>query len=173
MMRHITALLLSGILIPAATGCGPGNVDLKRDIEIIDVTTGWLDGGIVQGEKNKLQPSASFRIRNRGSRPLTFVQITGVFHRVVDPARSATDTWGDSTIFAIHSDPLQPGQTTGVLRLYSEEGYTGEEPRARMLANSNFRDVQVKLYGKHGASDPVQLGEYPVARKLVGAVPKT
>lgn len=173
MFPQLATVLLGAGLVLGAAGCGRSDVNLKRDLEIRDISTGWLDGGIVQGPKNKLQPSATFRLKNRGSEPLSFVQITAVFLRVTDPTRSTTETWGDSTIFAIHKNSLQPGQETGPFTVYSEEGYTGEEPRAKMLTNSNFRDVRVRLFGKHRAADPVPLGEYLVTRKLAGTVPKS
>ena len=39
-------------------------VDLPKALEVTDVTTGYFDAGIVEGNKNKIVPTISFRLKN-------------------------------------------------------------------------------------------------------------
>ena len=60
-----TASLLAFVLTAAlaASGCGK-TVDLATGLQVLDVSTGWFDAGIVDG-KNKLVPSVSFTLQER------------------------------------------------------------------------------------------------------------
>ncbi len=52
----VAALVLS----LGAAGCGAPDVDVAKVVKVADITTGWFDVGIVDGQ-NKLVPSAVVR----------------------------------------------------------------------------------------------------------------
>ena len=157
-MRALTPflLLLAGL---ASAGCGP-LVDLTKGLQVIDVSTGWHDDGVVDG-KNKLVPSIAFRLRNVSDQPLRVLQVNAVFRRVNDP-----NEWGAVFLAVPQSGPLQPGATTPLLTIKSRLGYTGEDPRSDMLKNSRFVDARVEIYAKYSSAQWARISQYPIERHL-------
>jgi hypothetical protein len=160
-MRRMRALppfllLLAGL---ASAGCGPF-VDLTKGLQVIEVSTGWHDDGVVNG-KNKLVPSVAFRLKNVSDQPLNVLQVNAVFRRVNDP-----NEWGAMFLAVPQSGPLQPGATTPLLTIKSRLGYTGEDPRADMLKNSQFVDAKVEIYAKYASTQWARVAEYPIERHL-------
>jgi hypothetical protein len=138
------------------------SVDPTAALEAIDVVTGWYDEGIVEGQKNKLVPSVSLRLRNKSEQELTQVQINAIFRRVGE-----AEMWGEHYGWAVRRDPLVPGATTDPLVMRSALGYTGEQPRMQMLQNTQFVDAKVEIFLKHGSKGWAKLTEFQVARQLL------
>jgi hypothetical protein len=155
--RFGAAVLLAAL----SSGCSPA-VDLTRALEVIIVSTGWFDEGVVRGGVNKLVPSVSFQLKNVSDQPLTVLQANVLFHRVTDP-----EEWGSGFLRVRGSDGLAPGDTTEVLTVKSQNGYTGSEPRVDMLKNKEFVDAKVRILGKTGSGQWTRLGEYPVERRII------
>ena len=61
------------------SACGPA-VDLTKGLQILDVSTGWFDAGIVNGQ-NKLVPAISFKLKNVSDQKLTVLQVNVLFKR--------------------------------------------------------------------------------------------
>jgi len=156
-MRPLMPFLLLAVL--ASAGCGP-LVDLTKGLQVLDVSTGWHDDGVVDG-KNKLVPSVTFEIKNISDQPLSVLQVNAVFRRVNDPTE-----WGAVFLAVPQSGPLQPGATTPALTIKSRLGYTGEDPRSDMLKNSLFVDAKVEIYAKYASAQWARIAEYPIERKL-------
>ena len=156
-MRPLMPLLLLAVL--ASAGCGP-LVDLTKGLQVLDVSTGWHDDGVVDG-KNKLVPSVTFEIKNISDQPLSVLQVNAVFRRVNDPTE-----WGAVFLAIPQSGPLQPGATTPALTIKSRLGYTGEDPRSDMLKNSLFVDAKVEIYAKYASAQWARIAEYPIERQL-------
>jgi hypothetical protein len=152
-------LLLAAPLIAAA--CGRGT-DLAASAKLTDVTTGWYDAGVTQDGKNKLVPSISLRIRNEGRTALGSTQLNLIFKRIIDK-----DEWTTAFVRGIGSEGLPQGQTSPPIVVRAQQGYTGIQPRAQMLANKQFVDFKVEVFGKHGSATWVKLGEFPIARQLL------
>jgi len=163
-MRSPHILLFTCLWLAAtlAGACAGKPVDLKKDLEVTDVVTGWFDAGVVGG-KNKLVPSISFRLKNVSSEPIASVQVMLTFRQVTDKDIE----WGSAYAKGIGPEGLPPGATTPSIVLRSERGYTSEAPRAQMLQHSQFVDTNVLLFGKHGSQTWVKLGEYLVKRILL------
>lgn len=158
--RSAAGWLAATLVLVMAAGC-TARVDVSEQLEVIDVTTGWFDAGIVDG-KNKLVPTISFRLRNRGDRPIASVQVNAVFRRMGED-----EAWGDAFLQAIGSAGVPPGQATDPIVLRSHLGYTGEQPRAEMLQHSDFVDAQVELYARHRSPQWISLGEFTIDRQLL------
>jgi hypothetical protein len=151
-------------LLAVTPGCLP-NINLSRDIVMTDITTGWFDAGIVkspEGEKNKLVPSISFALMNKGSVKVVSVQLIAVF-RLVGDDEELGSTW----VKGIGSEGLAPGASTPPMVLRSNLGFTGLQPRAQMLENKAFRDAHVIVSAKYGSENWVKLGEYLIKRQLL------
>lgn len=158
--RRAAWRLLAGGVVFVTVACSPAR-DLRRDLQIVDVTTGWFDAGLVDG-KNKLVPTISFRLKNVSSEPIASVQINGVFRRVGEE-----DEWGNAFVRAIGSDGLAPGAVTAPIVLRSQLGYTSEQPRLEMLRHRQFIDARVELFGKHGSAQWIKLAEVRIERQLL------
>lgn len=143
------------------SGCGPA-VDLKKDLQVVEVTTGWFDAGIIEG-KNKLVPTISFILKNASDHPVTSVQINLAFWRTGEDGEFD----GAFLASAIDRRGLAPGAQTPRITLRGTVGYTGDQPRAEMLQHRLFKDATARLFCKRGSSQWVLLGEFPIERRLV------
>ena len=158
MRAPVRLLLLLGLL--ASTACGP-TVDLRKGLQILDVSTGWYDAGLVDGQ-NKLVPVVSFKLKNVSDQKLVTLQINALFRRVEEK-----EEWGSGFLTAAGSQGLAPGATTPTLTVKSNLGYKGPEPRQEMLRNTHFVDAKVELSAKYGSTQWVRIAEYPIKRELI------
>jgi hypothetical protein len=149
------------LLLLACAGCGPP-VDLATSLHVQDVSTGWFDAGIFNGQ-NKLVPSISFSLKNTSRQKLVSLQINALFRRVTEK-----DEWGSGFVTAAGSEGLAPDTVTPSMTIRSPRGYTGSgESREEMLRNSHFVDASVELFAKYGSSQWKRIGEFPVTRSLI------
>jgi hypothetical protein len=154
---------LAGVVLAAAlsVSCGASEAAVAA-LEPIDVVTGWYDDGIVEGQKNKLVPSVTLKLRNKSDKSVRSIQINAIFRRVGEQ-----EMWGEYFGWAIRGEPLAAGATTNQLVMRSMLGYTGEQPRMQMLQNTNFVDAKVEIYLKQGSRVWAKLAEYPIQRQLL------
>jgi hypothetical protein len=158
-MSWCARLLLVGVVVCA--GCAKP-VDLTTGLRVQNVTTGWFDAGIVNGQ-NKLVPSISFTLKNVSDQNLIALQVNAVFRRVTEK-----DEWGNGFLNVARPQGLAPGATSAPLNIRSQLGYTGsDQSREDMLGNSHFVDAEVELSAKYGSVQWKRIGEYPVTRRLI------
>lgn len=151
-----TLLLASSL----GTSCGPP-VDLKTSLQVGEVTTGWFDQGIVDGQ-NKLVPSIAFTLTNTSDRDISSVQLNVVFRRAGE-----ADEWDAVFMRGLGTDGLAPGASTSQLVVRAKLGYTGDQPRAQMLQHPQFVDAKARIFAKHGSAQWVELGDFPIERRLL------
>src|SRR5712691_11642712 len=113
-MRAWLRACLASLML-AATACGPV-VDLRQGMQIEDVSTGWFDAGLVNGQ-NKLVPSISFKLKNISDQTLSVLQVNVLFRRVDDPQE-----WGAGFLTVAGSSGLPAGATTEMLTIKSNLG---------------------------------------------------
>ena len=155
----VRSLVLCLALLSSA--CAPA-VDLTKGLQILGVSTGWFDAGIVNG-RNKLVPSISFALKNVSDQKLATVQVNALFRRVTEK-----DEWGSGFLTVVGSAGLAPGAGTATFTIRSQLGYTGtDQSREDMLRNSHFVDAEVELFAKYGSTQWTRIGTYPVARRLI------
>lgn len=155
------AFRLAVLLVVLTSACGGPTVDLTKNLEILEVSSGWLDMGLVNGQ-NKLVPSISFKLKNTSDQALIVLQVNALFRRL-----SEDEEWGSGFKMVARPDGLAPGATSDTVTVSSHLGYTGTEPRAVMLENSQFVDAKVELFAKYGSIQWVRMGEYPITRQLI------
>jgi hypothetical protein len=159
-MRAWLRACLAGLLL-ASTACGPA-IDLRQGMQIVDVSTGWFDAGLVNGQ-NKLVPSISFKLKNISDQTLSVLQVNVLFKRVNDPQE-----WGSGFLTVAGSSGLAVGATTQMLTVKSNLGYTGsDQTRLEMLKNAHFVDAKVEFSAKYGSTQWVRLADFPVTRQLI------
>ena len=77
-----------------------------------------------------------------------------------------TDHWDD--VFVQRIVFGADGQTEPIT-VRTETGYTGDPPqtRAEMLQHTDFRDMDVQIFGKQGGSQWIELHRVRIARQLL------
>lgn len=159
MTRATFCLLL--LLALTASSCGGPTIDLKSALQVDELTTGWLDQGVVNGQ-NKLVPSVAFKFKNTTNQPISTLQGNIIFRRVGE-----NDELGNGFVRVTGTEGLAPQTSSQVLRVSSQHGYTGTEPRQQMLANKLFVDARVQVFAKYSSTQWVLIGEYPIERRLI------
>jgi hypothetical protein len=158
MYRPIWLILALAIVLG---GCTP-DVDLTEGLEVLDVSSGWRDAGVVDG-KNKIVPSLSLKLKNVSDQKLGALQLNVLFRRVTEP-----DTeWGSSFMTASPQGGLPAEQTTEEQVAVSDLGYTGTEPLPQMLQHRLFVDTTARVFAKYGSRSWTLIGEYPVERRIL------
>ena len=157
--RLVSRTLLAAAATLLLAACAPSH-DLRKDIELVDVTTGWYDVGA--DGMNKIVPTVTLRIRNKSSEDLHRLQVNAVFRRVGE-----TQEWGARFVKGVDDDGLAGGGTTNQIVLRSERGYTSTEGNERMLQNREFVDAKVDIFGRTGSSRWIKMGEFQIDRTLV------
>lgn len=160
-LRPALPIVPLALMASLASGCGTA-VDVKKDLQVTDVVTGWYDAGLVEANKNKLVPRVSFRVKNVSAATVSSVQINAVFRVVGD-----VQELGSMFVRGIGPEGLAAGQSTETFSLQSALGYTGEQPRLQMLQHEQFQDAQVEIFAKPGSSQWVKLAEYKIDRQLL------
>lgn len=148
------------VLAFASAACGPP-VDLEASLQVGEVTTGWFDQGIIDGQ-NKLVPSIAFTLTNTSDRDLSSVQLNVVFRRAGE-----AEEWDAVFMRGIDTAGLAPGASTALMVVRAKLGYTGDQPRAEMLQHPQFVDARARIFAKHGSAQWVELGDFPIERRLL------
>jgi hypothetical protein len=157
MCNRMVACVVAALLL---AGCARSR-DVQKDLQLVEVRTGWYDAGIVQG-KNKLVPSISLKVKNVSGEEIANVQMNAIFRRVGEQ-----EAWGEHFVRAVDTNGLKAGGTGGDIVLRSNLGYTGDQSRAEMLQNTQFVDARVEIFGKHGSNNWAKMGEFTIDRKLL------
>jgi hypothetical protein len=162
LLTRTPGLALVALLALFSSSCG-SSVEAVAALEPVDVVTGWFDDGIVEGQKNKLVPSVTLKLRNKSNEELSSIQINAIFRRVGEQ-----EMWGEYFGWAIPRDPvLAAGAETDPLVMRSALGYTGTQARMQMLQNKEFVDAKVEIFLKQGSKVWAKLAEYPIQRQLL------
>jgi hypothetical protein len=153
-------LLLAAVMLGAAA-CAPP-VDLSKNLQVVDVTTGWNDAGITEDGQNKLVPFVQFKLKNNSDQSLPVLQVNAMFRPLKEDKE-----WGSRFQSVTGSEGLAAGATTPVITLQSDRGAKGTDPRATMMKSSYFVDARVQLSAKYGSAQWTKIAEYPVAHQFV------
>jgi len=157
-MLHHSRLALVVLALTWSASCG-SRVDLSK-IEVVDTFSGWYDNGVKDG-KNHLVPSLSFRLRNGGDTPATYVQLTVAFW--MDGADGEYD---DREVSGIGETPVPPGGSSEPILVRATHGYTLEQRRAELFTHSQFRDVTARILAKRDGRI-LRIGEVRIDRRLL------
>ena len=149
------------VLSLCAAGCGSPDVDIAKVVKVGNVTTGWFDVGIVDGQ-NKLVPTVVFTVTNTGTETLAGLQVFTVFRFIGE-----TEELGSGLVVLRGNDALAPNATSKPITVRANWGFSGLQPRAQMLMHSQFKDARAEIFAKFGAKPFVKIGEAKIARQLL------
>ena len=127
-----------------------------------NVVTGWFDAGVTDDGKNKIVPSISLTLTNTGGDATGGIQLNCIFRRVGDP-----EEWSTALVRVVDTGGLAPGAASKPVVVRAPQGYTGMQPRTQLLDNKLFIDAKVEVFGKHGSSSWVKLGDFRIDRQLL------
>jgi hypothetical protein len=163
MLRGVASACVVALALLSA-GCGTP-VDLKKTLQVTDVSGGWFDAGIVDG-RNKLVPSITCRFKKTTDQSLRPLSVNAVFKRLPGPGTPATEE--DFEEVYVQSVTFD-GNETAPLTVRPNHGYTADPPQSRadMLKNSQFRDIRVHLFAKHSSSQWVEVAQFDIPRQLL------
>lgn len=138
---------------------------LKSSIELVDISSQWLvKEKIVEPDFKGviLVPEVSFRIRNVGSRKLSFVFLLGVF-RFLDNGR----TIGEGYQMALRQ-PLRPGGESGIVNLRCGFGYRASSAEAFEKNRKDWRNAFTEVFAKSKNSKLVLIKTFYISRIISG-----
>jgi len=158
-MSRLAPLALLALL---AAACGGPPAPLDTVVKVDNVITGWFDAGVTDDGKNKIVPSISLTLTNTGGDATGGVQLNCIFRRVGDP-----EEWSTALVRVVDTSGLAPGATSKPVVVRAPQGYTGLQPRTQLLDNKLFIDAKVEVFGKHGSSSWVKLGDFRIDRQLL------
>ena len=161
MSTRVAALLVAAATMIGAASCGKP-VDLSKNLEVVEMSSGWADAGITEDGQNKLVPFIKFRLKNNSDQKLPVLQVNAMFR----PAKEDKE-WGSRFQSVTGSEGLAPGATTPFITLQSDHGAKGTDPRATIMKSQYFVDARANLTAKYGSIAWAKLGEYPVKHEFV------
>ena len=158
--RMMTRLLVALTAAAALTAC---TRDIKNELQLVDVRTGWYDMGVMPNGDNKLVQSISLKLKNVSQEEISSVQLNAVFRNVGEEA-----VIDEHFVPAVSSSaPLAGGATTRDIVLRSKVGFTSQASRIAMLEHSKFVDGRVTILARHGRSGWIKMQEIPIERQLL------
>lgn len=164
MKKNASVILFSGgiLAVLLLSSCKTMSTEeLKKTIEIIDVETKWVMKSYQPWPPRLfLVPLISFRVKNIGLEPLTYVNFNAIFKFKGDP-----ENLGDNFLAAIRKDPIPPGETSRAITLKSNFGVEGKS-LAQFKDNPQWRPVICRLFIQSKGSIHVLLGEYEISREI-------
>jgi hypothetical protein len=135
--------------------------ELKASIEVLDYSSVWVSKYYQPWPPRLiLVPQISFRIKNIGAKPLTYVNFNAVFQFKGDP-----ENFGDAFMAAIRGKAVPPGGTSDLIVLKSNLGVDGKN-LAGIRDNPEWKTAFVRLFAISKGSNPVPLGVYDVSRDI-------
>jgi len=163
-MRRLvpSAVVLAALALALAPACKTmSSEELKSSIEVQDYSSSWVSKYYQPWPPRLiLVPQIKFRIKNIGTKPLTYVNFNAIYQFKGDP-----ENFGDSFLAAIRGKAVEPGQTSDVIVLKSNLGVDGKN-LAGIRDNPSWKPAFVRLFVISKGSRPVLLGVYDVSRDI-------
>ena len=169
MKRSLSAVLACvALALAVLPACKTMSSDeLKGSIEVVDYTSSWVDKYYQPWPQRLiLVPQISFRVKNIGAKPLTYVNFNAVYQFKGDP-----ENFGDAFMAAIRGKAIPPGGTSDVIVLKSNLGVEGKN-LAGIRGNPEWKQAFVRLFAISKGSTPVLLGVYDVSRDIAFKEPE-
>jgi len=162
-MKFILMTLVCVILISLGSSCAKtmSPEELKSSIELLDIKTRW-EKKYYQPWPPKLTlvPAISFKVKNTGEEPLSYVYFNGIFRFIGEK-----ENLGDNFVAGIHGDPLEPGEISEEITLQSNFGVEGDNVE-HFKNNPEWQTAEVRIFAKSKGSQYILLGTYTISKKI-------
>jgi hypothetical protein len=156
-----TVLVLASLALAILPACkSMSSEELKASIEVLDYTSVWVSKYYQPWPPRLiLVPQISFRVKNIGPEPLSYVNFNAIFQFKGDP-----ENFGDAFLAAIRGKAIPPGETSDSIVLKSNLGVEGKN-LAGIRDNPHWKPAFVRLFAIKGPR-PVLLGVWDVSREI-------
>jgi len=157
-----SVLVLAALALAVLPACkAMSSEELKASIEIVDYSSAWVSKYYQPWPPRLiLVPQISFRVKNIGAKPLTYVNFNAIYQFKGDP-----ENFGDAFKAAIRGKAVPPGGTSDLIVLKSNLGVDGKN-LASIRENPQWKQAFVRLFALSKGSSPVLLGVWDVARDI-------
>jgi len=159
-----TAVIGAALLLFATIGtaCKSMSTDeLKKSITIEDMETKWVSKYFqVWPPRLILVPQISFRVKNTGTQPLTYVNFNAVFSFKGDP-----ENFGDCFLAAVRGKPVPPGELSEVITMKSNFGVDGRDLKS-IETNPMWKPAETRLFARSKGSQFILIGIYDISRQI-------
>jgi hypothetical protein len=155
-------IALAALALAALPACKTmSREELRSSIEVLDYSSSWVSKYYQPWPPRLiLVPQIKFRVKNIGTKPLTYVNFNAVFQFKGDP-----ENFGDAFLAAIRGRAVEPGQTSDFVILTSNLGVEGKN-LAGIRDNPAWKPAYVRLFAISKGSQPALLGVYDVSREI-------
>lgn len=163
MRRHALAVgVLAALAVAVLPGCKVmSSEELRSSIEVLDYSSVWVAKYYQPWPPRLiLVPQISFRVKNVGPKPLTYVNFNAVFN-----FKGEAENFGDAFLAAIRGKPVPPGETSPLIILKSNLGVDGKNLEG-IRDNPAWKQAEVRLFAISKGSRPVLLGIFDVSRDI-------
>jgi len=159
----VSLFFLSTVLMILGNSCtkAMSPEELKSSIELTDIETRW-EKKYYQPWPPKLTlvPAISFKVKNIGEEPLSYIYFNGIFRFIGEK-----ENLGDNFLAGIHGKPLMPGETSEVITLQSNFGVEGDNVD-HFKNNPEWKTAEVKIFAKSKGAQYALLNEYTISKKI-------
>jgi len=156
-------LFFYAAVLAATAGCN--SVDLKTQVQVVDVSSGYYDNGITPAGLNHMVPSITFSLRNISDKEVSSIDMVVMYW-----AQGQDTEQDESLLKVVGGSGLPAGATSDPVVSRSRVGFTLAAPRAELFANSRFVEWTAKMFLKRGGKI-VPAGEYKIEHKLLLSAP--
>jgi hypothetical protein len=151
--------VLSLLFQPACERLTPE--ELKNSIQITDLESKWVSKFYQPWPPRLiLVPEISFRVKNVGTQPLSYVTFNAVFN-----FKGERDNFGDCFLAPIGGKAVPPGEQSQVITMKSNFGVDGKNLEG-IRDNPAWKQAEVRLFAQSKGTQPVLLGVYDVSRYI-------
>lgn len=155
----------AAVFLAVVVTAGCSTVDLKTQVEVVDVSSGYYDNGITAAGLNHLVPSVTFSLRNISDQEVSSIDMVVMYWA------AGQDTEQDESLLrVVGGGGLPAGATTEPVVSRSRIGFTLATARADLFKHSLFKDWTAKLFLKRGGKI-VPAGEYKIDHRLLLSAP--
>jgi hypothetical protein len=138
------------------------DAEVSRSIQVTWHDTIWMDKKGLHGEV-VIVPAITFRIRNNGDRPLTYVCFDGEF-----AYQETKEKMWSGYVEVLKEQPLAPGQESADILMKSWHGYTATSKKAFFDNIKEWKRIEVILFAKTQGSGYVKIGSFPIKQAIQG-----
>ena len=164
-MSRQRASLYAAAFLAVITTASCNSVDLKTQVQVVDVSSGYYDDGLTPTGLNHLVPSVTFSIRNVSDREVSSIDMVVLYW-----AEGQDTEQDESLLKVVGGSGLPAGATTEPVVSRSRIGFTLAAPRAELFNQSRFKDWTAKLFLKRGGKI-VPAGEHKIEHWLLLSAP--
>ena len=155
----------AAVLLAVVATAGCNSVDLKTQVQVVDVSSGYSDNGLSPTGLNHRVPRVTFSLRNVSDREVSSIDMVVMYWAEGDDAEK-----DEALLRVVGGSGLPAGATSEPVVSRARVGFTLAAARSELFNHSQFKDWTAKLFLKRGGKI-VPAGEYKIEHKLLLSAP--